>query len=118
MIPRLSIPLYDLNNVDPSTFPSDRERDTAFYNLDTLCTCSPVVGGVEVECRVRLWHTNLISASHLFVNRRDVAALSSLTSGLMPATYLLMISAPWESLLRRLRKQTPAKSLPRGGTED
>ena len=39
MIPRLSIPLYDLNNVDPSTFPSDRERDTAFYNLDTLCTC-------------------------------------------------------------------------------
>jgi hypothetical protein len=44
MIPRLSIPLYDQYTVDPSTFPSDRERDTAFYNLDTLCTWRPVVG--------------------------------------------------------------------------
>jgi len=41
MIPGLSIPLYDQYTVDHSTFPSDRERDNAFYNLDTLCTRQP-----------------------------------------------------------------------------
>ena len=51
---------------------SKSETD-AFYNLDTLCTCSPVVGGVEVECRVRLWHTNHPPAFFLMHQNRIVA---------------------------------------------